>query len=127
DGDREELGELHGDASAELNPQRRELVQAGEELSAELSGEPDPVARSEEEKGISLRQLADVLADASALSEERWLDLRSRWFDRLLGADRPERPRSYHSAYMRRLSPLAETYTKERAPGICLSALNGPG
>ena len=51
--DREELGQLYGDGSAKLNDRRLELVRAGEELEAELSGEPDPVARSEDEKGIS--------------------------------------------------------------------------
>ncbi|PWU24920.1 MAG: hypothetical protein C5B48_03925 [Candidatus Rokuibacteriota bacterium] len=125
--DREELGNLHGDASAELNPSRLELVQAAEELAAELSGEPDPVARNEEEKAISLRQLADVLADASALSEERWLELRGRWFERLLGPDRADRPRAYHASYMRRLSPLEETYSKERATEICLATLTELG
>jgi hypothetical protein len=126
-GQREELGSLHGDGSAELNPQRLELTQSGEELASELSGEPDPVARNEEEKGISLRQLADVLADASALATERWKELRTRWFDRLLGEDRPRKPSSYHASYMRRLSPLADTYTKERATEICLASLEELG
>src|SRR5207237_1907851 len=35
--DREELGELQADASARFNPDRLELIAAGEELSAELS------------------------------------------------------------------------------------------
>jgi hypothetical protein len=125
--DREELGGLHSDVSAGLNSQRLELVQAGEELAGELSGEPDPVARNEEQKRISLRQLADVLAEASALSEERWAELRGRWFARLLGEGRPDRPRSYHASYMRRLSPLADTYTKERATEICLATLQELG
>jgi hypothetical protein len=126
-GDRDELGELHGEVSAGLNAQRLELVRAGEELAGELSGERDPIVRSEEQKAISLRQLADVLADASALTEERWGELRDRWFDRLLGEARPPRPRSYHASYMRRLSPLAETYTKERATEICLATLQDLG
>ncbi|HSL63206.1 MAG TPA: hypothetical protein VK874_00995, partial [Gaiellaceae bacterium] len=62
--DREELGALHGEASAAFNPERLELLGAGEELEAELTGEPDPVARSEEEKGISLRELEGALAAA---------------------------------------------------------------
>src|ERR687894_550520 len=49
--DREELGELQGDASATFNDDRVELLRTREELDAELSGEPDAVARSEEEKG----------------------------------------------------------------------------
>jgi hypothetical protein len=125
--DREELGDLHGDVSAEFNPQRLELTRAAEDLAAEYSGEPDPVARNEEEKAISLRQLAEVLADASALLEERWLELREHWFDRLLGPERTDRPRSYHATYMRRLSPLADTYTKERATEICLASLKEIG
>jgi hypothetical protein len=126
-GDRDELGKLCGDASAGLNPRRLELTRAREEITAELSGQPDPVARNEEEKGISLRQLADVLAEASALAEERWHELRERWFDRLLGPERERRPRSYHAAYMRRLSPLAQTYTKERAMEVCLASLGDLG
>src|SRR5207248_545653 len=94
---------------------------------ADLSGEPDPVARNKEEKAISLRQLADVLAEASALADERWTDLRERWFGRLLGPERERRPRSYHATYMRRLSPLADTYTKERATEVCLASLSDLG
>ena len=56
--DREELGEIHAQASARFNDDRLELLRAGEELEAELSGEPDPVARSAEEKGISLQELS---------------------------------------------------------------------
>jgi len=55
--DREELGELQAEASARFNPDRLELVAAGEELSAELSGIAEPVERNEEEKGISLHEL----------------------------------------------------------------------
>src|SRR5207253_3562433 len=35
-GDREELGELHADASATFNDERLELLRAGEELEGEL-------------------------------------------------------------------------------------------
>jgi hypothetical protein len=125
--EREELGGAHGDASATLNDKRLEIVRAGEELSAELSGERDPIARSESVKGISLRQLADVLADASAMLEDPWSLLREKWFDRLLGAGRPATPSSYHTSYMRRLSPLDSTYTKERATEICLESLRAIG
>ena len=125
--DRDELGTLCGDAAAELSDLRLALVRATEELEAELAGEADPVARTEEEKGISLRQLADVLGDAGALLTDVWTDLRGRWFDRLLGAERDETPASYHVAYMRRLSPLEDTYTKERATEICLETLKEIG
>jgi hypothetical protein len=125
--DREELGERAGDASATLNPQRLDILRAAEELSAELSGEPDPVARNEEEKGISLRELERALGDASAQLEERFLELRERWFDRLLGPERDDQPRHYHMAYVRRLSPLERTYTKERATEVCLETLKRIG
>jgi len=126
-GDREELGDLAGDASATLNGERLVLLRAGEELSADLSGIEDPVARSEDEKGISLRDLERALAAASAGLDERFGELRQRWFDRLLGPERDDRPRQYHMAYVRRLSPLESTYTKERATEICLDTLRELG
>ena len=121
--EREELGKRAMDASAELNDQRHELVRAAETLRAELTDEPDPIARSDAEKGISLRHLGRVLADASSLVSDAYADLRRRWLDRLLGTDRPPEPSSYHASYMHRLSPLADIYTKERATEICLATL----
>src|SRR5919201_4981373 len=55
--DREELGRLHADKSAELNDDRLELLRAAEELEVEITGEADPIDRTEDEKGISLREL----------------------------------------------------------------------
>ena len=86
--DREELGDLAVESSAKLNDDRLELLQAIESLSADISGEPDPVARSEDEKRISLRQLAEVLADAVALLDETYATQREKWFERLLGPER---------------------------------------
>jgi hypothetical protein len=126
-GDREELGELQGDASAAFNDDRMELLRAREELDAELSEEPDAVARNEEEKGISLRDLSEVLSAASSGAYEAYGRLSARWFDKLLGAERPEVPASYHVAWIRRLSPLEATYTKERATEICLQTLRRLG
>jgi hypothetical protein len=126
-GDREELGELQGDASASFNDERMELLRAREELDAELSDEPDPVARNEEEKGISLRDLTQVLSAASSSADDVYGRLSARWFDKLLGAARPEVPTSYHVAWVRRLSPLEATYTKERATEICLQTLRELG
>ena len=60
--EREELGVLQAEANDVFNDETLELIRAAEELSAELSQEPDPVARNEEEKGIPLRPLADALA-----------------------------------------------------------------
>ena len=125
--EREELGEIHGDASAGFNDQRMEMLQAREELDAELSGEPDAVARNEEEKGISLRELSEVLTDASRAADEVYGRLSGKWFDKLLGDDRPGVPSSYHVAWLRRLSPLEATYTKERATDVCLQTLRHLG
>lgn len=125
--DRERLGELQAAASAAFNPERLELIAAGEELAAALSGEPDAVARNEQEKGISLRELSKALKQASDDSTAAFATLRERWFHRLLGEDYPEVPSSYHVAYMRRLSVLEATYTKERATEVCLDTLSRLG
>jgi hypothetical protein len=126
-GDRDELGELHGEANARFNPDRAQLMRTGEELSAELSGEPDPVRRNEDEKGISLRELERALAAASDAYTERWHALRDTWFERLLGPDREETPSSAHVSYVRRLSPLEPIYTKERALEVCIATLDALG
>jgi len=125
--DREELGTMQGDASAAFNDDRMELLRAREELDAELSEQPDAVVRNEEEKGISLRELSRVLDAASRGADEVYGRLSQRWFDRLLGGDRPEVPASYHVSWLRRLSPLEATYTKERAMEVCLQTLRHLG
>jgi hypothetical protein len=125
--DRDELGELHRRRSAEFNEQRLELLRAYEDLEADLSGEPDPVARNEEEKQISLRELESVLVAASDRVEQAFLNLRETWFERLLGPEREAQPSSAHLGYVRRLSPLDATYTKERATRVCLQTLAALG
>jgi hypothetical protein len=125
--DREELGSIHGDASAAFNDDRLEILRAGEDLDAELSGEPDPVARNEEEKGISLHTLAEVLGETSTAADAVYARLRERWFEKLLGPEREEIPNSYHVSYLRRLSPLEATYGKERAVEVCLDTLDRLG
>ena len=125
--EREELGVLQGDASAAFNDQRMEMLRAREELDAELSGDADAVKRNEEEKGISLRELSRVLTDASRAADDVYGRLSKKWFDKLMDADRPEVPTSYHVAWLRRLSPLESTYTKERATDVCLETLRHLG
>ncbi len=125
--DREELGDLFADLNASFNDDRLELARAGEELSADLSQEPDPVARNEEEKGISLSRLSAALDEAAAAAGQPYLRMRERWFDRVLGPDRDAEPRSYHMAYVRRLSPLESTYSKDRATDVCLATLKELG
>jgi len=125
--DREELGDIHGDATATMNERQLEFSRAAEVMRTELTGIKDPVLRNEENKGISLRQLADVVADSSALVEDSYVEMRDRWLDRLLGQDRPPAPKSYHAAYVRRLSTLTDTYPKERAIDVCLTTLTELG
>jgi hypothetical protein len=126
-GAREELGTLTGDASARFNDDRLELLRAEEELDAELSGEPDPVGRSAGRKGIDLDELAAALRSAASEQREAWTELRQQWADRLLGEEREDEPSSHHVAYLRRLSPLASLYTKERAVPVCLETLTRLG
>jgi hypothetical protein len=125
--DREELGEIQAEASAQFNAERLELMHAGEDLAADYSGIVDPIERNEEEKAISLHELSKALKQASDAGTESFSGLRERWFSRLLGDDRPDVPSSYHTAYMRRLSPLESTYTKDRATEICLRTLEALG
>ena len=122
-GAREELGALHNAENATFNDERRELLAAGEELEAELSGVADPVERSEEDKGISLRDLERVLDAASRAGTDAYDALRERWFERLLGPERDAVPTSSHMSYMRRLSPLEATYTRERSVPVCVETL----
>jgi hypothetical protein len=125
--DREALGELERVASARFNPERLALLTASEQLDGELSGEPNPVTRSEEEKAISLRQLEQVLIDAADATADAYGRLRDRWFDKLLGPERDALPTNAHVHYLRRLSPLESTYTKERSVDVCLASIQALG
>ena len=125
--DREELGRLQAAESASFNDERLELLRAGEELESEISGDPDPVARTEGEKNISLRELERALAETSEAAESVYGRLRETWFERLLGPEREETPSSYHTSYLRRLSPLEATYTKERSVEVCMDTLTKLG
>jgi hypothetical protein len=119
--EREELGELERTESAGFNPDRRALLEAHERLEADVTGDPDPVRRNEEEKGISLHELEGVLVAAADTTTAAFARMRDRWFDKLLGPERQEVPSNAHVHYLRRLSPLESTYTKERAVDICLA------
>jgi hypothetical protein len=121
--DREELGKLSADKNVEFNEDRVDLLAKFEALDADLSGIADPIERTEEEKGISLRELERVLSRASDEVEDAYAKLREKWFARLLGEERDEIPSSYHSGYMRRLSPLQSTYPKDRAVEVCMDTL----
>jgi hypothetical protein len=125
--EREQLGSVQADTNAKFNDDRLELLGKWEALEGELSAIADPIERNEQEKGVSLRALEVALARASAAVNEPYARLRERWFERLLGDERDDVPASYHSAYMRRLSPLESTYTKERSVEICMDTLKRLG
>jgi hypothetical protein len=122
-GDRDELGQLANDLSATFNAERLGVIQAGEELEAEVSGIDDPIARTEDEKGTSLRELENALAAASEAATDVYTRLKERWLERLLGPEREPVPSSSHVAYLRRLSPLERVYTKEQAVPVCMDTL----
>jgi hypothetical protein len=126
-GDRDELGRLATDLSATFNDERLDVLRAGEELEAGITGVEDPIARTEEEKGISVHELERALAAASDAASEVYAGLRERWLERLLGPERESVPSSSHVAYLRRLSPLERIYTKERAVPVCLDTLSRLG
>jgi len=125
--DREELGRIQAEASATFNPDRLTLLTEAEAMSADYSGIADAVERNEEEKDISLRELSRALKETSDASTDAYRALRERWFAKLLGDDHPDVPTSAHTAWMRRLSPLEHTYTRERATEISLATLRQLG
>jgi hypothetical protein len=125
--DREALGELERVESARFNDERLALLSASEQLESELSGEPDPVARNAEEKAISLWELEKVLVAASEATTESYGRLRGIWFEKLLGPARDALPTNAHVHYLRRLSPLESTYTKERSVEVCMASVQALG
>ncbi|HUQ22031.1 MAG TPA: hypothetical protein VM049_03365, partial [Gaiellaceae bacterium] len=74
-----------------------------------------------------LHDLERSLAAAAQASAAAYAAMRERWFDQLLGPDREQVPTSNHTSYLRRLSPLEHTYTKERAVEVCVATLSALG
>jgi hypothetical protein len=125
--DRDELGRLATEVSATFNDDRLEVLRAYEELEAEVSRIDDPVERTEDEKGISVRELERALAAASDAATAVYDELKEHWLDRLLGPEREQVPSSSHVAYLRRLSPLEAVYTKDEAVPVCMDTLSRLG
>src|SRR3954447_20006180 len=124
---REELGELARALDSSFNDARRELLVARDDLQAELSGERDTVARNEAQKQISLRELESALRQAADDVAAEYDRLRERWFDRLLGPERADVPRSTHVLWLRRLSRLESTYPRDRSVEVCVETVRGLG
>ncbi len=125
--DREQLGARQIPVSAQFNGTRRELLTARAELDAELAGDEDAVSRIDAVKSVSHRAIHAAVAEASRATTSAWEPLRERWLDRLLGPERDDRPWFAHVGWLRRLSPLADTYTKERCVPVCTATLRAIG
>ena len=124
---RDALGAGVLETSAALNDERRSLLGARHELERGVTGIDDPIARNEAEKGVPLRPIADAVDTARVESTGAFDPARRRWLDRLLGPERDDVPASAHMAWIRRLSPLEATYTKERSVPVCLATLRAMG
>ncbi len=124
---RDALGAGVLEVSAGFNDERRSLLAARDELESTVTGIDDPIARSEAVKRVPLRPIADAVDTARVEGTEAFDPSRERWLDRLLGPDRDDVPGSAHMAWIRRLSPLEATYTKERSVQVCLSTLRAIG
>jgi hypothetical protein len=124
---REQLGAAALEVSAGFNDERGSLLADRNELETDVTGVADPVSRNEDEKGVRLRPILDAVDTARVESTPAWAPARERWLDRLLGAERDTMPSNAHVAWIRRLSPLEATYTKERSVEVCLATLAGMG
>ncbi len=125
--ERDALGEAALELSAGFNEERQSLLAARERLEADLSGVTSPVARSEAEKGVRLQSILDAVEAASAETTTAYVADRERWLDVLLGDGRDEQPSFSHVGWLRRLSPLESTYTKEGAVPVCVGTLRALG
>jgi hypothetical protein len=125
--ERDALGEAALDLSAGFNEERHSLLAARERLEADLSGVTSPVARSEAEKGVHLRPILDAVDAASVETAAAYVAARERWLDVLLGDGRDQQPSFSHVAWLRRLSPLESTYTREGAVPVCVGTLRALG
>ena len=124
---RDALGAGVLEVSAGFNDDRRSLLAARDDLESTVTGIDDPIARNEAAKRVPLRPIADAVDTARVEGTEAFDPSRERWLDRLLGSGRDDVPGSAHMAWIRRLSPLEATYTKERSVQVCLSTLRAMG
>ena len=125
--ERDALGSAALAVSAEFNAERRALLGAREEVAAELTGIADPIVRNEAEKGIRLRTVLDAVDTARVETTAAFTPARERWLDLLLGETRERTPSFAHVAWLRRLSPLAETYTRDLSVPVCVTTLRSLG
>lgn len=125
--ERDELGTIIAAASAEHNGERLSLIEHAESLEAELTDQPSAIQRSADLKQIDLYVARDAVGAASDAVTDAYAARCERHLDALLGEQRELAPSSAHVSYIRRLSPLADTYSKERAVDVCLETLGSLG
>ena len=126
-GRRDELGRSVLEVSSAFNPERAALLGGRNELESEVTGIADPVVRNQDEKGVALRPILDAVDTARVESTPAFTPSRERWLDRLLGPEREKTPSHAHMGWIRRLSPLEATYTKDRSVAVCLATLREMG
>ena len=125
--DRGALGAAVLETSSLFNAERRDLLGERNALESDVTGIAQPIARNEAEKAVSLRPILDAVDRARVESTPAFTPQRQRWLDRLLGPDRDTTPAHAHMAWIRRLSPLEATYTKERSVAVCVETLRALG
>jgi len=125
--DRGALGAAVLATSSSFNDERRDLLGERNALEFDVTGIAEPVARNEAEKAIALRPILGAVDRARVESTPAFTPQRERWLDRLLGPDREATPAHAHMAWIRRLSPLEATYTKERSVAVCVETLRALG
>src|SRR5947209_2209484 len=118
-----------GVISAELAEQQDALENALLAARVTFRGEEMPLRSAQARLAVldsyadreALGELEEVLVAASDTTTAAFGRMRDRWFEKLLGPEREEVPSNAHVHYLRRLSPLESTYTKEGAVDICLA------
>ena len=78
-------------------------------------------------KQVDLGEVRDAVLGASSQVDDAYARRSERHLGALLGEEREAEPTSAHVSYIRRLSPLAATYSKERAVEVCLETLGSLG
>ena len=126
--DREELGQIQAAALAGFNDDtpRADPLERGARRRA-IRASPtrwSGTRRRRRSRSASSRRRSR--RRATSRPPRSWRSAK-RWFEKLLGPAREEVPSSFHTSYMRRLSPLETTYTKERATEVCLDTLSELG
>jgi hypothetical protein len=125
--DRGALGAAVLAVSSSFNDERRSLLGERNDLESDVTGIAEPVARNEAEKDVPLRPILGAVDRARVESTPAFTPQRERWLDRLLGPEREATPAHAHMAWIRRLSPLEATYTKERSVAVCVETLRALG